>query len=41
MQDIAEQYGVVLLVSPSVVAGAPDLTDVLKERLDREAEAFQ
>jgi hypothetical protein len=41
VQDIAEEYGVVLLVSPSVVAGAPDLTDVLKERLDREVEAFQ
>jgi hypothetical protein len=41
VQDIADEYGVVLLVSPSVVAGAPDLTAVLKERLDREVEAFQ
>ena len=41
VQDIADEYRVVLLVSPSVVAGAPDLTAVLKERLDREVEAFQ
>ena len=41
VQDIADEYGVVLLVSPSVVAGAPDLTAVLKERLDREVKAFQ
>ena len=41
VQDIADEYSVVLLVSPSVVAGAPDLTAVLKERLDREVEAFQ
>jgi len=41
VQDIAAEYSVVLLVSPSVVAGAPDLTAVLKERLDREVEAFQ
>lgn len=41
VRDIAHEYGVVLLVSPSVVAGAPDLTAVLKERLDREVEAFQ
>jgi hypothetical protein len=40
-QAIAEEYGVVLLVSPSVVAGAPDLTADLKERLDREVQAFQ
>ena len=41
VRDIADEYSVVLLVSPSVVAGAPDLTAVLKERLDREVEAFQ
>ena len=41
VQEIADEYGVVLLVSPSVVAGAPDLTAVLKERLDREVAAFQ
>ena len=41
VQDIADEYSVVLLVSPSVVAGAPDLTAVLKERLDREVAAFQ
>lgn len=41
VQAMAEDYGVVLLVSPSVVAGAPDLTAVLKERLDREVNAFQ
>ena len=41
VQDIADEYSVVLLVSPSVVAGAPDLTAVLKERLDREVKAFQ
>ncbi|MEX0709107.1 MAG: TrbI F-type domain-containing protein [Woeseia sp.] len=41
VQDIADEYGVVLLVSPSVVAGAPDLTAVLKERLDRDVAAFQ
>jgi hypothetical protein len=40
-QAIAEEHGVVLLVSPSVVAGAPDLTADLKERLDREVQAFQ
>ena len=41
VQDIAAEYGVVLLVSPSVVAGAPDLTAELKERLDRNVKAFQ
>lgn len=41
VQTIADDFGVVLLVSPSVVAGAPDLTPVLKERLDNEVKAFQ
>lgn len=41
VQDMAKDYGVVLLVSPSVVAGAPDLTAELKERLDRNVKAFQ
>jgi hypothetical protein len=41
VQEIADEYGVVLLVSPSVVAGAPDLTAILKERLDRDVKAFQ
>ena len=40
VQGIADDYGVVLLASPAVAAGAPDLTDILKERLDRDLEAF-
>ena len=40
VQAIADDYGVVLLASPAVAAGAPDLTDVLKERLDRDLDAY-
>jgi len=40
VRGIADEYGVVLLASPAVAAGAPDLTDVLKERLDRDLDAF-
>ena len=40
VQGIADDYGVVLLASPAVAAGAPDLTDILKERLDRDLAAF-
>lgn len=40
VQAIADDYGVVLLASPAVAAGAPDLTNVLKERLDRDLDAF-
>lgn len=36
LKDLAEEEAVVLLVSPSVVAGAPDLTGVLRERLQHE-----
>ncbi|NNF40792.1 MAG: TrbI F-type domain-containing protein [Woeseiaceae bacterium] len=41
VQAIANDYGVVLLASPAVAAGAPDLTNELRERLDRDLEAFQ
>lgn len=41
VQDIADEYGVVLLVDASVVAGAPDMTAVLKARLDHEVARFQ
>lgn len=41
VQDLADEYGVVLLASPAVAAGAPDLTEVLKERLDHEVKTFQ
>lgn len=41
VQDIADEYGVVLLVNASVVAGAPDMTAVLKARLDHEVARFQ
>lgn len=41
LDDIAKEQAVVLLVSPSVVAGAPDLTDVLRERLHHEIARFQ
>lgn len=40
VQGIADDYGVVLLARPAVAAGAPDLTDILKERLDRDLAAF-
>ena len=40
VQGIADEYGVVLLVSPSVVAGAPDLTDHLKERMNSDLESL-
>lgn len=41
VQAIANDHGVVLLAAPAVAAGAPDLTSVLKERLDGDLDAFQ
>lgn len=41
LKDLAEEEAVVLLVSPSVVAGAPDLTGVLRERLQHEIARFE
>lgn len=41
LDDVAEEHAVVLLVSPSVAAGAPDLTGVLRERLHDEIAHFQ
>lgn len=41
LRDMAEEEALVLLVSPSVVAGAPDLTSVLRERLQHDVARFQ
>lgn len=41
LRDMAEEDALVLLVSPSVVAGAPDLTGVLRERLQHDVARFQ
>jgi hypothetical protein len=41
LRDVAEEEALVLLVSPSVVAGAPDLTGVLRERLQHDVARFQ
>lgn len=41
LKDIAAEQAVVLLVSPSVVAGAPDLTGLLQERMRHEIARFQ
>lgn len=41
LKDIAAEQAVVLLASPSVVAGAPDLTGLLQERMRHEIARFQ
>ena len=41
IQDIAQEYDVVLLASPAVAAGAPDMTEILKERLESEVAKFR
>lgn len=41
LRDVAEEEALVLLVTPSVVAGAPDLTGVLRERLQHDVARFQ
>lgn len=33
-QSLADEYGVVLVVGPAVIAGAPDLTDELERRIN-------
>lgn len=41
VQGMADDYGVVLLVGPSVLAGAPDLTAELEVRLEHEIAVFK
>lgn len=41
LRDMAEEEALVLLVSPSVVAGAPDLTGSLQERLQHDIARLQ
>ena len=41
VKGMADDYGVVLLVGPSVLAGAPDLTAELEERLEHEIAVFK
>ena len=41
VENLANEFGVVLIASDAVAAGAPDMTELLKERLNHEIESFQ